>query len=417
MVERIDREYSVRRRYFTSSPVKFDWFEKTINYISSLWAPVINFHGSYDLRSFFYGESFRVENLEAWISHIQQNWSNVAESDAHFRNQHNELTFRYDHQRSIVDLNVSSSSIEECTSILTDMEKDLKLIQIQENPYRYRKSAAICKVLDWDRKSFADAIKVLLEELFKGQKPFIGEASVTKSLSNNIERLQGFHDISSYLDLIEDTGGSAIKWTTLYVEGSNGIAFGITFNKKSKRIEFRSSISPNELEEKIIKPFKERLQLKLIKGEPTGSGISDTTQSKEEKWWVKYAVNIMITIIGSLAGILLLLKAFVPQYSLEITHPGSLYVEVSTPTLELKWHLWPAGWLCKPDYQASASIFVYYPGKPASEFSSPDASYQVQFEYGEGEYYIVVQPDKKAQPVGIEVVYEAEPSVTESVSP
>lgn len=407
-------QHAVRMRFFTHLSLR-QWFEGFVNYMKSSWEPITSFDGSYDLRSYFYGDKIRLETFSEWVEHIQQNWADLAESGAYFYGDSRNLSFGCDHRRSLINLEVSSNSIELSNNILAKMQEHLSLFQVQEDPYRYRKSAATYKVGDWSKKGFVDATRLLIKEIFGEQEPAIDDAFVTKVLDNNIERAQGFHDINEYLNFIEESDESAFEWANLGMEGSAGIAIGISFSKKDKKLELRSNIPPNELEEKITKYYKEPLQLKLTKGEVTGSAISSTTQPKTEKWWVKYVFEIIVTVIGAAVVIVSLARAYFTEYSLVVTNPIESPAEVNQPEISLDWYLWPKDSLFhEADYQTPASILIIYQNKTVSKFDNAIPTFPVQLEKGEGKYIIEVRPQSKAQPVRMIVTYESEHKDTEN---
>jgi hypothetical protein len=410
---------AVKMRYFAPSPL-LQWFETFVANIKSSWASMDHFNGSYDLRSYFYGERIQVEILEDWVSSIQQNWPKIAESRAWFYSGNQELSFGCDHRRSLIDLEVRSPSIETSKDLLADMQKRLDLTQVEEDPYRYRKSAAAYKIGDWNKKSFTDATRSLLKEHFHGQEPAISDAYVSKVLDENIERLQGFYDINSYLDFIEESDESAIEWAQLTVEGADGLAIGISLSKKEKRLEIRSNVPPNELEEKVVKHYKEPLQLKVTKGELTGSAISSTTQPKAEKWWVKYVVQISLAIFGT-SGIALMLtfaRSYLTDYALEITFPIQSPAVVNSPNISLNWYLWPKDpFLHGPDYQAPATIIILHQGATAGEFDNATPPFTLQLKDGEGDYVVEVRPQRKAQPARVVISYTIPVTDTQGTSP
>jgi hypothetical protein len=403
----VANEYSVKQRFFAPSPL-IKWLEQFINYANSSWTTRTDFHGSYVLRNYFYGTEVRLEAVQEWVSAIHQNWLEVVESVARFRSNNREISLRCDHQRSLVELEVREPSLEASNGVMAEMAKHLNLKQIEDDPYRYRKSAATYKVTDWDKQRYIDSTRVLLKECFEGQEPITREAYVTKVLDDNIERLQGFHNINAYLKFLEESNDSAYEWTGLLIEGTNGLAVGMTLNKKDKRLEFRSSIPPNELEDKVVKHYKEPLQLKLTKGGSAGSAISSETQPKAEKWWVKYAMQIVVVFVTILAlpFALSLLRATQTDYDLKITNPILSPAQVNTAEVPLDWYLWPKdSFLYGPDYHAPASILIMHKGVTVDQLDSIVPPYTLSLKEGEGEYIVEVRPNKKAQPTRIVVTY------------
>ena len=426
-----DTRFSVKMHFFPTLPI-IQWFDEFIHYIASSGTPLIYFNASYVLNSYFYGttvrlETFygttvRLETLKEWISQMKQKWSEVIKSNASFSSANHELSFHCDHRRALIDLEVSSQSIKRSNDVLIDVGEQLNLIQVQKDPYRYRKSFATYKVGDWNRKKFVEATKTLIKKNFNEQEPAVSDAFVTKILDNNIERLKGFFDVRSFMNFIEEYGDSTFDRAHLTVEGANGIGIGISLSKKDKRLEFRSNIPPNEIEDKIAKTYKEPLQLKLIKGESTGSAFTSTTQPKTEKWWVKYFFQIIVAVIGAAAVIVTLARAYLTDYELTINNPPTqspeLPAKLNSPEVMLHWSLWPKDSLFHgPDHQASASILVFHQGNLVGDFENITPPYNVQLQKGEGEYIVNVQPERKARPVSIVILYKAQHRDIEGTMP
>lgn len=409
---KVHERSAVKIRFFATLPL-IQWFEEFIHYITSSWAPLNNFYGSYDLRSYFYGTRVRVEILKEWIGQIKQNWSEVAESNAWFSSDNRQLSFHCDHRRSLIDLEVQSPSIKTSNDMLTVMEKHLNLAQVQEDPYRYRKSFATYKVGDWKRKNFVDKTRELITGTFNGQEPAVRDAFVTKVLDDNIQRLQGFYSVNAFLTFIEESDEADFEWASMTVEGASGLAIGISLSKKDKRLEFRSNIEPNELEEKVVKFYKKPLQLKLIKGESTGSAITSHTEPKAEKWWVKYAFQVIVAVLGTAAIVVTLARAYLTEYDLKITNPIKSPAEVNLPDVPLAWYLWPKdSFIHGPDYQAAASILIIHKGVTVRKFENTTPPFPVQLKNGEGDYIIEIRPQRKAQPVRVVITYKTQTADT-----
>ncbi len=350
--------------------------------------------------------------LDEWAESVRRHWSEIAVALAQIDRGDVLLWLTCDIRRQILELEFRGAQEQEVHALFVHWTEQLKLRAAPPDPYRYRSSSAAYQVRRWDQSEFIEALEIAMTHVGRGTMPAVRNVYFNETLPDFREHVRGFRTVEEFFEFVKS---SQIPFESVgfSVEGALGVGLGVTLNAEHTKLEFRSTVMPEELE-KLVFPFKGGMKLKAIKLTDGGSGLSEAVQpTKQEPWWVKHAITLAVALIAlvSVRGIVELVRAIFPTYEVKITAPtkqDSLTV-VGRKAIELRWIVKPVDFSFRSiRTDAPATVRTIKNGVIVAERTGLLSGTTIPVDTGR--YEIEVAPNLTSEPKSIVVFSKAPPT-------
>jgi hypothetical protein len=293
----------------------------------------------------------------------------------------------------------------------------LKILPVDHDVYRYRKTAATYEAADWDTRRFANPLAAVADNLTGGSRPQVMEAyyQYQHRQAKNVERLRGFFDVASLVDSLikfseTDARSADLQYVGLGLRGpaeiANGepvgraIGIGVRVAPLPIQVTFRSSLTPDALA-RTVAPLRDAIDLgdRAVAARFEGAGTGSAVAKTEDRTWFKY---LAVPVLAALATTIVstpMLQAVLAGRQIELYAPvanGGTYA-MKPGKLEVKWFsrrtndLWQS-----QDFDVPATVDVVRNG---SVITSEAGRSSAALVLGTGDYTIVVRADGNYDPV------------------
>lgn len=349
----------LERTYFTSEPLREEWFTQVFNNLEKYTKAKIFFTGNFVLR----GETDKhtTESFEQWSSDISRQWEKVTESYCHISTRQVKLTFRFDLIKEMITLEIQAKTSAQAEKILDEFKKSWNLIVITKNPYQRRSSREFS--LLWESKKFTESIADITK-IVCGSKYIVAEAYIEMWAKKNKIR-NSYSNLDEFLQAIKEIDpDSKVEEIYIYIEGRLGKALSIELTNDLSHLAVRSSLDIKEFNE-AIRVFN-RLNIKEIK--PTGE--QPRKSNVTDSLWFKIALPV-ITALVTFILTPTFLRAPVPQYDIHIRSPrvveGTRIISITAQEVPqevpIEWDVNKEQWfISSTDRNAPANIRILQNG-------------------------------------------------------
>jgi hypothetical protein len=369
--------------YFTSSPMNFEWLDRSVKEFFKYIGNEIN-HSDFSVRKIAeQPKPVNWQDKEPWLEFIHENWASILQAHCFITSNKLSINFDCEPLHDWVSLIIQAPTQSRVVEIAQDLQEKLGLQQIEGRSYGSVRSSGYYSVGNWSNQGFANAVEQSVSQFSKFS---LESAGVIEEKGEAERDHKNFDDVATFLHRLAK--GKRYLEAHLRIKGPQGAQMGIHITDKCRKLELKSHLPPDKFPE-LVKLFDDELDLKKIA--ETKEQAESQSKSLKDSIWVLILLPLVTSVLTSTILSEQFRVAAIPKYSLQVVTPSSedgKPIVLTTRQFQVYWRLQTERWFKKKvDLDSPVSYRLFGNGvlikheenvRPGAMLNLPPGTYQME---------------------------------------